>query len=76
MQTTENIARFKRALDANRFTMYEDLEFINLIFDKYNFISAAQYARKEGISQQGVPARLKAKNDPFIVLAGKYYIIP
>jgi thermostable 8-oxoguanine DNA glycosylase len=75
METTENIERFKKALDNNKFTMFEELTFCNLLVEKYNFISKAQYAKKHGISHQGVEARLKATNDPYIILAEKYMIV-
>lgn len=75
MRTTENINRFKKALDEDKFYMFEELTFFNLIVEKYNFISKAQYAKKHGISHQGVEARLKATNDPYIILGGKYMIV-
>lgn len=75
METPTNIERFKNALENNKFTMTEELTFIELLVAKYSFISKSEYARKNGISPQGVESRLKATNDPYIKMLGKLFII-
>lgn len=75
MGSTDNIRRFKNAVEKNKFTMQEELTFIEILVTKYNLLSKSDYAKKEGISPQGVEARLKAKNDPYIYLAGKLLIL-
>jgi len=75
METLTNIERFEKALNNGTFTMQEELEMINLLVTKYKFISKSEYARKEGVSPQGVESRLKANNDPFIKMIGKLFII-
>ena len=50
------IDRFKKAINDNRFNMTTELEMINHLVNKYNFISIAQYARNQNISP---PAALK-----------------
>jgi hypothetical protein len=76
MKTTENIERFRRAVENNKFTMFEELQMTAILLEKYNFISLGQYAKKEGVSPQGAMARLKAKNDPYIPVMGKIMIVP
>jgi len=75
MKTLTNIERFEKALNNGTFNMKEELEMISLLVTKYNFISKSEYARKEGVSPQGVLARLKSKNDPYIKMIGKIFII-
>ena len=75
MKTHTNIERFKNAVEKNRFTMDEELTFIKILLTKYNFISKSEYARREGISPQGVEARLKSKSDPYIKMINKIFII-
>ena len=75
MKTLTKTERFKIALDNNGFTMQQELEMIDLLVTKYNFISKSEYARKEKVSPQGVLARLKSKNDPYIKMIGKLFII-
>ena len=75
MKTLTNIERFDKALKNNSFTMDEELYFINALVAKYNFISKREYADKEGVSVSGVMSRLKAKNDPYIILCGKVMIV-
>ena len=75
METLTKTERFKIALDNNSFTMQQELEMIDLLVTKYNFISKSEYARKENVSPQGVLARLKSKNDPYIKMIGKLFII-
>ena len=58
-----------------KFTMNEEIGMIKCLITKYNFISKSEYARKEGISPQGVEARLKSNNDPYIKMIGKLFII-
>ncbi len=75
MKTLTNIEKFEKALDEGRFTMTEELTMIELLVTKYNFISKSEYARKQEITPQGVVARLKRNNDPFIEMIGKLFII-
>ncbi len=75
MKTLTKTERFKISLDNNGFTMQQELEMIDLLVTKYNFISKSEYARKEKVSPQGVLARLKSKNDPYIKMIGKLFII-
>ena len=75
MKTPTNIGRFKNAVENNKFTMTEDITFIDLLVTKYNLISKSEYARINGISPQGVESRLKANNDPYIKMIGRLFII-
>lgn len=75
METPTNIERFKNAVENNKFTITEELTFIDVLVTKYNFISKSEYARLNGISPQGVEARLKAINDPYIKMLGKLFIL-
>tara|TARA_R110000803_G_scaffold69058_3_gene131237 strand:+ start:1753 stop:1983 length:231 start_codon:yes stop_codon:yes gene_type:complete len=75
METPTNIERFKDAIANGKFTMTEELTFIELLVTKYNFISKSEYARREGISPQGVISRLKSKHDPYVEMIGKLFII-
>ena len=75
METLTKTERFKKALDNNGFTMQQELEMIILLVEKYNFISKSEYARKEGVSPQGVLSRLKSKKDPYIKMINKIFII-
>lgn len=75
MKTLTNIERFKNAVNNGTSTMDEELAFIEVLLTKYNFISKSQYAKKEGITPQGVEARLKAKNEPYLFMLGKFFII-
>jgi len=75
MESTENIKRFKKAIDSGRFTMTEELEMTKILVTKYKFISKAEYAKINKISPQGVEARLRANNDPYLKMIGKHFII-
>jgi hypothetical protein len=75
METPTNIDRFEKALNNGTFNMSEELQMIELLVTKYNFISKSEYARKEKISPQGVLSRLKSKNDPYIKMIGKIFIL-
>jgi hypothetical protein len=75
METPTKIERFRNAVKNGKFNFDEELAFINILLSKYNFISKSEYARIEGISPQGVEARLKSKNDPYIIMIGKIFII-
>ena len=48
----------KKAINVNQLTMTEELELINLLVNKYNFVSVSQYARNKSISQPGALKRL------------------
>jgi hypothetical protein len=75
VESPTNKERFDEALKNGKFTMDEELHFINSLVAKYNFISKSEYARINNISPQGVLARLKANNDPYIEMIGKIFII-
>tara|TARA_R110000772_G_C13179450_1_gene427897 strand:+ start:516 stop:746 length:231 start_codon:yes stop_codon:yes gene_type:complete len=75
MKTPTNIERFEEALKDNKFTITEELTFINLLVAKYKFISKSEYARQKRISPQGVNSRLKSTNDPYIIMLNKLFII-
>lgn len=75
METPTNIERFTKAVEEGKFTMTEELAFIDILVIKYNFISKSEYARIKGISPQGVLSRLKSKNDPYIEMIGKLFIV-
>jgi len=75
MKTRTNIERFRDAVENNKFTMDEELKFIEILLSKYNFISKSEYARKEGVSPQGVKARLISKSEPYIEVIGKVFIL-
>ena len=75
METLTNKEKFKKAVEEDKFTMDEELYFMTILVDKYNPISKSEYAKKEGISPQGVESRLKSKNDPYIILMGKIAIL-
>ena len=75
METPTKTERFKDAVKNGTFTMYEELNFLEILLTKYNFISKSEYARKQGISPQGVESRLKANNDPYLKMIGKLFIV-
>ena len=75
METPTNIEKFKKTLENGTFTMQDELTMIDLLVTKYNFISKSEYARKEGISPQGVLSRLKSKNDPYLLMINKLFIV-
>tara|TARA_R110000782_G_C14555460_1_gene385512 strand:+ start:156 stop:386 length:231 start_codon:yes stop_codon:yes gene_type:complete len=75
MERSTILQRFKYASNNDKFTMDEELGMIKHIVAKYNFISKSEYARKESISPQGVDARLKSNNEPYIKMIGKLFII-
>lgn len=74
-ETPTNIERFTKAVEEGKFTMTEELTFIDILVTKYKFISPSEYARNEGISPQGVLSILKAKNHPYVEMIGKVFII-
>jgi hypothetical protein len=75
MEKPTNIERFKKAVENGKFTMEEQLTFIEILLTKYKFISKSEYAKKEAITPQGVEARLKANNDSYLIMLGKFFII-
>ena len=75
MEKLTILQRFEDASEKGNFTMDEEIGMIKCLLTKYNFISKSEYARKEGISPQGVEARLKANNEPHIKMIGKLFII-
>jgi hypothetical protein len=75
METPTKLERFKEASNNGAFTMDEELGMVDHLLTKYNFISKSEYARLNNITPQGVEARLKASNDPYIKMIGKLFII-
>jgi len=75
MEKLTILQRFEDASKDGKFTMDEEIGMIKHLVTKYNFISKSEYARREGISPQGVEARLKANNEPHIKMIGKLFII-
>ena len=69
------VQRFEKAIKVNRFRMDEELDMLNLIVNKYNFLSFSQYAKKENISQPGALKRLKSGKVMFIEMIGRKFII-
>lgn len=69
------IDRFRKAININRFTITQELEMINILVKKYNFMSVSQYARKENISQPAALKRLKSGKVMYIEMIGKKFII-
>lgn len=69
------VERFKKAIDLNQFLMNEELEMINLLVNKYNFLSVSEYARKENISQPGALKRLRSGKVMFVEMIGRKFII-
>ena len=67
--------RFKKAINVNQFTIDEELEMINLLVNKYNFMSVSEYARKIGKSQPAALKRLKNGKVMFIEMIGRKFII-
>lgn len=67
--------RFKKAIDVNQFRMDEELEMLNLIVNKYNFLSVSEYARQQNISQPGALKRLKSGKIMYIEMIGRKFII-
>ena len=75
MENPTNIDRFKKAVESGKFTFDEELTFIKILVAKYNFISKSEYSKIQGVSPQGVEARLKSKKDPYLKMINKLFII-
>ena len=69
------VQRFEKALNVNQFTMTEELQMIDLLVNKYNFLSVSQYARAESISQPGALKRLTTGKVMFVEMIGRKFII-
>ncbi|WP_435415889.1 hypothetical protein [Polaribacter aestuariivivens] len=67
--------KFEKAINVNQFTITEELEMLNLIVNKYNFLSVSQYARKEKISQPAALKRLNTGKVMFVEMIGRKFII-
>jgi hypothetical protein len=67
--------RFEKAINTNQFTIDEELNMIDVLVKKYNFLSVSQYARKENISQPGALKRLKSGKVMYIEMIGRKFII-
>jgi hypothetical protein len=65
----------KKAINVNQLTITEELEIVNLLVNKYNFVSVSKYARNEGISQPGALKRLKNGKVMYIEMIGRKFII-
>lgn len=73
---TDNVLdRFKKAIDDNRFPMNIELEMINHLVNKYNFISVSQYARDNSISQPAALKRINKGKVMYIEMIGRKFII-
>ncbi len=73
--TSTVLQRFKKAIDNNTFNSHEELEMINLLVNKYNFLSVSEYARKESISQPAALKRLKTGKVMFVEMINRKFII-
>lgn len=69
------VERFKKAIDVNRFRMDEELNMLDILVNKYNFMSVSQYARKEKISQPAALKRLKTGKVMYVEMIGRKFII-
>ena len=69
------VERFEKAIKVNRFRMDEELEMINILVNKYNFLSVSEYARKEKISQPAALKRLTTGKVMFIEMINRKFII-
>ena len=75
MKNTMTISdRFIKASKANQFTMTDDLEILNHLVNKYNFMSVADYARKESISPPAALKRLTTGKVMYVEMIGKKFI--
>ena len=74
METPTKLERFVDASNNGAFTMDEELGMFEQLITKYNFISKSEYARINKITPQGVEARLKANNDPYLKMIGKLLV--
>jgi len=73
--TATAVERFKKAIEVNRFRMDEELEMMNILVNKYNFLSVSEYARKEKISQPAALKRLKTGKVMFLKMINRKFII-
>ena len=69
------IERFDLALKYDKFTIYEELEMINLLVKKYNFVSVSDYAKLNGISQPAALKRLQNGKVMYMEMIGRKFII-
>jgi hypothetical protein len=69
------VERFKKAIKVNRFRMDEELEMLEVLVNKYNFLSVSEYARKEKISQPAALKRLKTGKIMFVEMINRKFII-
>ena len=80
MKTSNNATsheeRYIKASNNGKFSYQTELKILNHLVNKFNFISKSEYARREGISVAGVPARLRAKNEMYVEMIGKTFIVP
>ena len=67
--------RFRKAINVNQFRMDEELDMLNTIVNKYNFLSVSEYARREKISQPGALKRLSSGKIMYIEMIGRKFII-
>lgn len=75
METPTKLDHFIVASKKGSFTMDEELGMITHLVSKYKFISKSQYAKLNNITPQGVGARLKASNNPYIIMMNKLFIL-
>ena len=69
------IERFEKAIKVNQFTITQEMEMLNLIVNKYNFMSVSEYARKENISQPAALKRLKTGKIMYVEMISRKFII-
>ncbi len=72
MNTIDSI---KKVINDNHLTMDEELNILNLLVNKYNFLSVSEYARKENISQPASLKRLKSGKVMYVEMIGRKFII-
>jgi hypothetical protein len=76
METSTNtVERFRKAINDNRFFIHEELEMINILVNKYNFISVSEYARQNNISQPAALKRIDRGKVMYVEMIGKKFII-
>lgn len=68
------VDRFKECSQNGEISMSDELHLINYLFDRYKFMSVADYARKEGITITGANKRLEAGKVQYVNLAGRNLI--
>ena len=60
--------------DNGEISMSDELHLLNYLFDRYKFMSVADFARKEGITIPGANKRLASGKVQYVNLAGRKLI--